>query len=177
MSEKTARDYRDDDRLPSQRKTPRDYRTRRDPFAEIWPEVQQRLEDEPRLKAYTLFGWLQQIRPGEFSDSTRRTFERRVSQWQALHGPDKTVMFPQQHHPGRLAASDFTVCNSLGVTIAGSSFDHTLFHCVLTYSNVESVKKHFGNLAVRPNVTAATRSALRSTTIPVANCTPRDTAR
>ena len=143
MSDKTARNYRDDDRLPSQRKPQRDYRTRTDPFGEVWPEVQQRLEDEPRLKAHTLFGWLQQTRPGEFPDSTRRTFERRVSKWQALFGPDKPVMFPQLHHPGRLAASDFTVCNSLGVKIAGGRFDHTLFHCVLTYSNVESVSLCF----------------------------------
>ena len=143
MSDKTARDYRDDDRLPSQRKTQRDYRTRPDPFAEVWPEVQQQLEDEPRLKAHTLFGWLQQTRPGEFPDSTRRTFERRVSKWQALFGPGKPVMFPQLHHPGRLAASDFTVCNSLEVKIAGTRFDHTLFHCVLTYSNVESVSLCF----------------------------------
>ncbi len=143
MSDKTARDYRDDERLPSQRKRARDYRTRPDPFAEIWPEVQQRLEDEPRLKAHTLFGWLQQTHPGKFPDSTRRTFERRVSKWQALFGPDKPVMFPQLHHPGRLAASDFTVCNSLEVKIAGARFDHTLFHCVLTYSNVESVSLCF----------------------------------
>ncbi len=143
MSDKTARNYRDDDRLPSQRKTERNYRTRPDPFAEVWPEVEQRLEDEPRLKAHTLFGWLQQTRPGEFPDSTRRTFERRVSKWQAIFGPDKPVMFPQLHHPGRLAASDFTVCNSLGVKIAGGRFDHTLFHCVLPYSNVESVSLCF----------------------------------
>jgi hypothetical protein len=143
MSDKTARDYRDDDRLPSERKRVRDYRTRTDPFATIWPEVQQRLEEEPRLKAHTLFGWLQQTHPGKFPDSTRRTFERRVSKWQALFGPDKPVMFPQLHYPGRLAASDFTVCNSLGVKIAGARFDHALFHCVLTYSNVESVSLCF----------------------------------
>jgi len=52
-------------------------------------------------------------------------------------------MFPQVHHPGRIAASDFTVMNELNVTIAGSRFDHTLFHCVLTYSNVESVSLCF----------------------------------
>ncbi len=55
MSDKTARNYRADDRLPTQRKTQRAYRTRPDPFAEVWPEVQQRLEDQPRLKAHTLF--------------------------------------------------------------------------------------------------------------------------
>jgi hypothetical protein len=143
MSEKTARHYRDDERLPSERKTPREYRTRIDPFEEVWDEVQQRLEAEPRLKAKTLFDWLQQNYVGRFSDSTRRTFERRVAKWRSLYGPGKTVFFSQIHHPGRLAASDFTVCNELGVTIAGSRFEHTLYHCVLTYSNVESVSLCF----------------------------------
>ena len=139
MDEKTARKYRDDDRLPSQRTKPRDYRTRVDPFAGVWSDVELRLQNEPRLKAKTLFDWLQQTCPGEFPDSTRRTFERRVSQWRCLHGPGKPVFFTQEHHPGRLAASDFTVMNDLGVKIAGARFDHQLFHCVLTYSNVESV--------------------------------------
>jgi len=133
MDEKTARGYRDDHRLPSQRKKPRDYRTRIDPFADVWDEVQQRLEAEPQLKAKTLFEWLQQTRRGEFLDSTRRTFERRVARWRSLHGPGKTVYFEQLHHPARLAASDFTVMNSLNVKIAGARFEHRLFHCVLTY--------------------------------------------
>ena len=143
MTEKTARHYRDHDPLPSQRKKPRNYRTRIDPFAEVWCEVQEKLEAEPRLKAVTLFHWLQQQYPGQFQDSTRRTFERRVTKWRSLCGPAKTVFFPQQHHAGRLAASDFTVCNDLGVKIAGASFDHMLFHCVLTYSNVESISLCF----------------------------------
>ena len=33
--------------------------------------------------------------------------------------------------------------NELRVTIAGARFEHTLFHCVLTYSNVESVSLCF----------------------------------
>tara|TARA_A100001391_G_C4998396_1_gene260067 strand:- start:40 stop:819 length:780 start_codon:yes stop_codon:yes gene_type:complete len=139
MDKKTARSYRDDERLPSQRKEPRQYRTRTDPFVDVWADVEQTLRAEPRLMAITLFGDLQRQHPGKFDDSTRRTFERRVANWRAIHGPDKTVFFPQDHHPGRFAASDFTVCNSLGVKIAGAVFNHTLFHCVLTYSNVESV--------------------------------------
>lgn len=79
MSEKTARKYRDDDRLPSQQSSDRTYRTRSDPFAEVWGKVEQRLELEPRLKAKTLFEWLQQTHEGQFPDSTRRTFERRVT--------------------------------------------------------------------------------------------------
>jgi len=143
MTEKTARDYRDDGRVPSQRKRPRNYRTRVDPFAGIWADVRRKLESEPALKAKTLFEWLQQADPGQFPDSTRRTFERRVALWRSLHGPDKVVYFGQIHHPGRLAASDFTVCNDLGVTIARARFEHILFHCVLTYSNVESISLCF----------------------------------
>ncbi len=143
MSEKTARKYRDGERLPSQQTTARNYRTRTDPFASVWDQVQQRLELEPRLKARTLFEWLQQTHAGQFPDSTRRTFERRVCEWRSLHGPGKAIFFSQDHHPGRLAASDFTVCNELGVKIAGQRFDHTFFHCVLTYSNVESVSLCF----------------------------------
>ena len=143
MDNKTARSYRDDGRLPSQRKSPRNYRTRVDPFAEVWDEIEQMLQAEPRLKAKTLFDDLQRRYPGRFEDSTRRTFERRVANWRAMDGPDKTVFFPQDHHPGKFAASDFTVCNSLGVKIAGQTFKHTLFHCVLTYSNFESVSLCF----------------------------------
>ena len=130
MDEKTARHYRDDDRLPSERKRPRTYRTRIDPFAGVWDEVQSRLEAEPRLQAKTLFQWLQDSYPGLYPDSTRRTFERRVRKWRSMHGPGKPVMFPQVHHPARLAASDFTVMNELHVTIAGVSFEHMLYHCV-----------------------------------------------
>ncbi len=81
-----ARNYRDDQRLPSQRKMPRDYRTRLDPFVDVWAKVQRKLEDEPALKARTLFEWLQEADPGRFPDSTRRTFEQRLF----------TVLIPQQ---------------------------------------------------------------------------------
>ena len=49
-------------------------------------------------------------------------------------------MFQQEHVPGRMAQSDFTVMNSLGVTIAGTPFPHLVYHLVLTYSNVEAVR-------------------------------------
>ena len=44
MSEKTARKYRDDG-MPSQQKVARTYRTRSDPFADVWGDVQQRMRD------------------------------------------------------------------------------------------------------------------------------------
>ena len=62
---------------------------------------------------------------------------------EACTDPARPSSFPRFITRGRLAASDFTVCNDLGVKIAGAPFDHTLFHCVLTYSNVESVSLCF----------------------------------
>lgn len=194
MCDKTARKYRDQPGLPSHGKKSRDYRTRVDPFAKVWSEVQQLLEGESRLQAKTLFKWLQEKYPGKFPHSTRRTFERRVAKWRSLHGPGKTVFFEQEHHPGRLAASDFTVCNSLRVTIQGAPFEHTFFHCVLTYSNVESVSLCFSESFEalsegvqkafwefggaprrhRPGAIAPTPSAPRCAIIPVARFSPSD---
>ena len=76
--------------------------------------------------------------PGRFADGQLRTLQRRVKQWRAEHGPAKEVFFAQVHQPGRLAASDFTHCTDLGVTIDGSPFDHLIYHFVLTYSNWET---------------------------------------
>jgi hypothetical protein len=66
-----------------------------------------------------------------------RTLQRRVKHWRATEGPSREVFFVQQHHPGRLAASDFTHMEELGVTIQGQSFPHLIYHFVLTYSNWE----------------------------------------
>lgn len=139
MDEKTARKYRQGGELPSQRTTPRLWRTRVDPFETVWPLVQKQLQQEPSLQAVTLFRWVQEQHPGEHPDSQRRTFERKVRRWRATEGPNQKVMFAQVHHAGDLAASDFTHMDSLGVTIAGQSFPHLLYHLVLTYSNWESV--------------------------------------
>jgi hypothetical protein len=55
-----------------------------------------------------------------------------------MNGPEKEVTFEQVHHPGGLGASDFTKMGSLNITIGGESFEHILYHFVLTYSNWES---------------------------------------
>jgi hypothetical protein len=48
MDDKSARKYRDSNELPSQREMPpRAWRTRIDPFEEVWPQVQARSEAEP----------------------------------------------------------------------------------------------------------------------------------
>ena len=139
MDEKTARKYRRLRRLPSEVAPERTWRTRSDPFVEVWLEVCEQLQAAPGLEAKTLFAWLQTKYPTKFDDSQLRSFQRGVKRWRATEGPAKEVFFSQVHHPGRLGASDFTHMKSLAVTIAGQSFDHLVYHFVLTYSNWESV--------------------------------------
>jgi hypothetical protein len=139
MDGKTARKYRRLGKLPSEVKTmDRDWRTHPDAFAEVWPELEALLQVNPRLQAKTLFADLQRRFPGHFADGQLRTLQRRLKRWRAENGPAREVFFAQVHHPGRLAASDFTHCTDLGVTINGSPFVHMIYHFVLTYSNWET---------------------------------------
>jgi len=139
MDAKSARKYRRLGKLPSEVMTmDRNWRTRPDLFVEVWPELEAKLQVNPGLQAKTLFADLQRRFPGRFADGQLRTLQRRVKRWRAESGPAKEVFFAQVHHPGRLAASDFTHCSDLGVTINGISFPHMIYHFVLTYSNWET---------------------------------------
>lgn len=138
MDEKTARKYRDLGRMPSEVKKPHTWRTRPDPFAEVWDGVREKLDANAGLEAKTLFADLQRRYPGRFADGQLRTFQRRVKAWRAREGPAREVFFPQVHRPGELCQSDFTYMNALGVTIQGQPFAHLIYHFVLPYSNWET---------------------------------------
>ncbi len=137
MDVKTARKYLRSGLLPSQMALSRHWRTREDPFADVWPEVEGLLKNAPELEVLTIFLDLQRRYPGRFPDGQLRTLQRQVRVWRGLHGPEKEVFFPQVHHPGIDSQSDFTSMNSVGVTIGGLEFPHLLYHFVLTYSNWE----------------------------------------
>jgi hypothetical protein len=138
MDVKTARKYLKDGRLPSQCRQEHTWRTRPDPFTDVWEEVKERLVVNPGLEAKTLFEALQREHPGRFYDGQLRSLQRRIKVWRASEGPPQEVFFPQQHYPGQLCSSDFTNMNELGVTIAGQAFEHLIYHFVLTYSNWET---------------------------------------
>ena len=138
MSEKTARKYRDGKRLPSELRTPHTWKTHKDSFELVWPDVIELLEINPGLEAKDLFAWLRREHPNCFVDGQLRTFQRRMKRWRALEGPAQEVVFPQVHEPGWLGQSDFTYMNSLDVMIAGAPFPHMIYHFVLTYSNWEA---------------------------------------
>lgn len=129
MSVRTARDW-ERGALPSQRKDKRHWRTRADPFADVWEsEVVPMLQADKdrRLEALTVLDELQLRYPGRFQQGQLRTLQRRVRDWRAVYGPEQEVYFEQEHPPGREGALDFTNCNALGVTVAGVAFPHLLF--------------------------------------------------
>jgi len=138
MDPTTARRYRNLERLPSELKKERPWRTREDPFSEVWDAVEKQIEESPNLEAKTLFEWLQREYPGRFSDGQIRTLQRRIKLWRVTEGPAQEVYFGQVHVPGRLCASDFTHMTELGITLAGQTFEHLVYHFVLTYSNWET---------------------------------------
>ena len=138
MDPKTARRYLAANRLPSELVKERHWRTREDPFTEVWDQVRQQIEENPGLEAKTLFEWLQRECPGRFNDGQIRTLQRRIKLWRATEGPAQEVYFGQKHEPGKLCASDFTHMTELGITIQGQTFAHLMYHFVLTYSNWEA---------------------------------------
>ena len=54
-----------------------------------------------------------------------------------MNGPDREVIFRQEHPPGRIGLSDFTEVADLGVTIAGQNLDCRLYHFRLPFSGFE----------------------------------------
>jgi hypothetical protein len=137
MSEPTARKYRRQKKLPSEGKGPRRWRTRVDPFAAVWDEVEQWLTLDAGLEAKTVFEELQRRYDGRFASGQLRTLQRRLRSWRALKGPAQEVYFAQQRRAGEQCQSDFTDMNALAVTIGGVPYRHLCYHFVLPYSNWE----------------------------------------
>ena len=72
----------------------------------------------PALRAVAVFEEMQRRHP-DLSTGARRTLERRIRSWRALHGADQDVIFRQVQVPGRMGLSDFTDMADLGIGIAG----------------------------------------------------------
>jgi len=109
--------------------------TRADPLADVWESVLlPMLEKAPQLEPQTLLLHLERNFPGQEWYRRKRTLQRRVEQWKALHGPSREVMFLQEHGPGVLRISDFTLLKGQPITISGEVLEHRLFHFRLPYS-------------------------------------------
>lgn len=136
MSVRSSRKW-EDGPLPSETKGVRTWRTRKDPFEEVWEtEIVPLLEadKEGKLEAKAVLEHLMLKQPAEFHEGQARTLQRRFRDWRALHGPDREVFFEQDHPPGQQGNLDFTEADELGVTIRGEVFAHLLFVFRLAYS-------------------------------------------
>lgn len=72
----------------------------------------------------------------DLGTGARRTLERRIRRWRALHGEEE-VVFRQAHESGRMGLSDFTDMADLAVIVAGALLDHRLYHFRLVWSGFE----------------------------------------
>jgi transcriptional regulator with XRE-family HTH domain len=156
LSRKTVSKYEKLGKLPSELKRDRTYRTRSDPFAEDWPELEKMLADAPELEAKTLFDWLNEHNTGKYQEGQLRTLQRRISNWRALN-TEKLLTLDQVHQPGEVMETDGTSMNELGITIQGVPFPHILIHSVLSFSNWEwgRVVQTESLLAIRLGVQSA----------------------
>ena len=157
MCRKTARKYVSVGKIPSElaQERERSWRTRANPFATDWPQVEEWLSAAPELEGKALFEFLMEsnrdkaaelVSMGDeqaaaeipkYTPGQMRTFQRHIKQWRATGGPEKEIFFAQEHRPGEAMQTDFTVLDALGVTIQRQPFPHQLCHSVLPYSNFQ----------------------------------------
>ena len=143
FSERTGRRIEKGEHLPG--KGHRHWRTREDPFEDAWDsEVKPLLDKDPKLSAICLLERLQDLYPDSYPYNLLRTMQRRVKQWRAHHGPEKEIMFRQDHPPGLLGLSDFTELKGIIVTIHGEALVHRLFHFRLAFSGWHYIKVILG---------------------------------
>jgi hypothetical protein len=91
---------------------------------------------EGGLRAIAVLEELRRRHP-EIRSGIRRTLERRIRVWRALAGPERDVIFRQEHESGRLGLSDFTDTSALGIAIVGIALAHRLYHFRLAFSGFE----------------------------------------
>lgn len=79
--------WRSGEARPTHRKPaaqPRYWRTRKDPFEAVWPEILRWLQAEPDATAKALFERLQTEYPDRFINGQLRTLQRRVREWRQI---------------------------------------------------------------------------------------------
>ena len=135
-SRKTVAKYEQLGELPRALQQPRQYRTRKNPFADDWETVTSKLAAAPTLEAKALFDWLCEQQAGKYQEGQLRTFQRHVAHWRALNQAQVAVL-EQVHRPGEVLQTDGVWLTELGVTIQGEPLAHLLIHSVLPYSNWE----------------------------------------
>lgn len=76
------------------------------------------LKSAPGVRPVAIFEEILRRHP-ELGAGIRRTLERRIRAWRAIHGEEQEVIFRQTHEVGQVGLPDFTDMGELGVTLAG----------------------------------------------------------
>ena len=84
----------------------------------------------------SLLEHLQEQNPDQDWISLKRTLQRRVKDWKALHGPAPAVMFPLAYQPCEIGFCDFTRLKRVAITLRGEPFPHLLFHYRLAHAGM-----------------------------------------
>jgi hypothetical protein len=94
---------------PSQ---PRSWRTRKDPFESVWPEILLGLQADPEATAQSLLARLQRDYPGRFPDGQLRTLQRRIREWRRVMA--RKLVYACLDENGKGAAVDPVVVGADG---------------------------------------------------------------
>jgi len=137
VDRKTAGKYAHGAPGPEEPRAERHWRTHRDVFEAVWPEVEGWLLREPDLTAKSALEELCRKYPDRYRSNQLRSLQRRFAVWKRSHGPEPEVVFRQEHLPGERWQLDWCDGLELEVTIQGEPFKHKLAHVVLPYSNWE----------------------------------------
>ena len=114
--------------------TPRQWRTRKDPYEAIWSTIlEPMLIHEPTLTGLTLWEYLDDNYPNQYPYASLRTLQRRVKFFRHTKGPSQEVIFRQAMPIGIQSLSDFTRPDT-PITIKGQIFEHLIYQFRLAYS-------------------------------------------
>jgi hypothetical protein len=110
-------------------------RRRPDPLAEVWDPLQlPLLEHHPALTPTTLLEHLQEQKPDQDWSSLKRTLQRRLQQWKALHASTPEVMLQLAYQPGEIGFCAFSKVNRVEITLRAEPFPLLLFHYRLAWT-------------------------------------------
>jgi hypothetical protein len=107
--------------------SPRTWRTRKDPFEEVWPEILLWLQHDPDSTAKSLMERLQRVYPDRFPDVLLRTLQRRVREWRhvmarsLVHGIRDGSGAEQEPIVVGASAADSTRENATKPVLSGAS--------------------------------------------------------
>ena len=72
-------------------KSKRTYRTHKDHFAEVWPEIEKMLRTQSKLNARMIMDMLVEIDKNRFRPGHLRTLQRRIQEWRLQNGKRRKI--------------------------------------------------------------------------------------